>query len=253
MQVCCNLIVSLIPTSGSAEILDPQLLDIANTLATSGGPTIDDLNSAANDAAVGVATPSYTIDEHHNRSSVHDRLVHVKQSSHGKLRFALDTLATKVLLCENGSEPPIAYGVEIAPGAALAVASNFKGKRHLKTKTITVRHEVIISAGVFQSPQLVGIIFELAVFLSVLNSCFLLAHGIPILRGIVNLEILITIILSCLASVTEENFPGTASSRSFIYRVWGPTSKVRDTHQLFSTLHLIKKFQIMTRSRIFGR
>jgi choline dehydrogenase len=114
------------------------------------------MNSAANVAAIGIGNPSYTIDENHNRSSVRDRLVHVKKSSHGKLRFALDTLATKVLMCKTGpGGSPIAYGVEIAPGAALAVASNFKGKRHLKTKTVTVRHEVIISAGVFQSPQLV--------------------------------------------------------------------------------------------------
>jgi choline dehydrogenase len=137
------------------------LIDIANTLATSGGPAIDDLNSAANDAAVGVANPSYTIDEHHNRSSVHDRLVQVKKSSRGKLQFSLDTLATKILMCETGyGGSPNAYGVEIAPGAALAVAGNFKGKHHLKTKTVTVRHEVIISAGVFQSPQLVRV-FEL--------------------------------------------------------------------------------------------
>ncbi|KAJ7917033.1 choline dehydrogenase [Mycena leptocephala] len=145
------------PTSilANPEFADPQLIDIANTLATSGGPAIDDLNSAANDAAVGVANPSYTIDEHHNRSSVHDRLVQVKKSSRGKLQFSLDTLATKILMCETGyGGSPNAYGVEIAPGAALAVAGNFKGKHHLKTKTVTVRHEVIISAGVFQSPQL---------------------------------------------------------------------------------------------------
>jgi choline dehydrogenase len=105
------------------------------------------MNSAANVAAIGIGNPSYTIDENHNRSSVRDRLVHVQKSSHGKLRFALDTLATKVLMCKTGpGGSPIAYGVEFAPGAALAVASNFKGKRHLKTKTV---------AGVFQSPQLV--------------------------------------------------------------------------------------------------
>jgi choline dehydrogenase len=132
-------------------------------LATSGGPSIDDLNSAANVAAIGVGNPSYTIDENHNRSTVHDRLVRVDGTSGGKLQFALDTLATKVLMCKTGlGGSPIAYGVEIAPGAALAVASNFKGKQQLTTKTITVRHEVIISAGVFQSPQLVRV-FEFGV------------------------------------------------------------------------------------------
>ncbi|KAJ7472720.1 alcohol oxidase [Mycena latifolia] len=122
---------SLNPTSilANPEFADAQLLDIVNTLATSGGPPIDDINSAANDAAIGLGTPSYTINEHHNRSSV--------------------------VMCRSGyGGSPIAYGVEIAPGAALAVASNFKGKRELKTELITVRHEVIISAGAFQSPQL---------------------------------------------------------------------------------------------------
>jgi choline dehydrogenase len=131
--------------------------DIVNTLAAS-GPSIDDINSAANDAAVGVGTPTYTIDENHNRSSVRDHLVRVQQASQGKLQFAFDTLATKVLLCRTSSgESPVAYGVEISPGAALAVAGNFNGKQNLETKTVTVRHEVIISAGVFQSPQLVRI------------------------------------------------------------------------------------------------
>ncbi|KAF7374331.1 Choline dehydrogenase [Mycena sanguinolenta] len=133
---------------------DPQLQDIVNTLASS-GPIINDINSAANDAATGVQIPSYTIDEQHNRSSVRDHLVRVQQSTAvGKLHFALDTLVTKVLLCESESGAPTAYGVEIAPGAALAVARNFEGKQKLETKTITVRHEVIVSAGAFQSPQL---------------------------------------------------------------------------------------------------
>jgi choline dehydrogenase len=158
--------------------LDAQLLDIVNTLATS-GPSVDDINSAANADAVGVGIPSYTIDESHNRSSVHDHLVRVKESSHGRLHFALDTLATKVVTCHSESGgSPVAYGVEIAPGAALAVASNFEGKQKLKTELITVRHEVIISAGVFQSPQLVGG-FEMPVSCDSLN--MFLAHGISIL------------------------------------------------------------------------
>ncbi|KAK6996526.1 choline dehydrogenase [Favolaschia claudopus] len=136
---------------------DPQLDDIVKTLS-SVGPVVQDINSAANDAAVGVGIPSYTIDENLNRSSIRDHLVDVKRNNTGKLQFALDTLVTKVLLCESqkgGS--PTAYGIEIAPGAALAVASNFAEKqKNLKTKTITVRHEVIVSAGVFQTPQLLS-------------------------------------------------------------------------------------------------
>ncbi|KAJ7168657.1 GMC oxidoreductase-domain-containing protein, partial [Mycena filopes] len=137
------------------EYLDAQLADIVNALATS-GPAVADINSVANEAAIGVGTPSYTIDEHHNRSSVRDHLVEVELERRGKLHFALDTLATRILLCDAGSGgAPAAYGVEIAPGAALAVASNFEGKERLRTRRIMVRHEVIVSAGVFQSPQLV--------------------------------------------------------------------------------------------------
>ncbi|KAJ7472713.1 hypothetical protein FB451DRAFT_1367600 [Mycena latifolia] len=148
---------SLNPTNilANPQFADAQLLDIANTLATSGGPPIDDINSAANDLAIGGGLSTYTIDENHNRSSVHDHLVIVKETSNGKLNFALDTLATKIVMCDPGSGgSPTAYGVEIARGAALAVASNFKGRQDLNTELITVRHEVIISAGVFQSPQL---------------------------------------------------------------------------------------------------
>ncbi|KAJ6544962.1 hypothetical protein DFH09DRAFT_1172349 [Mycena vulgaris] len=138
---------SLNPTSilANPQFADAQFLDIVNTLATS-GPSIDDINSAANVGAVGVGSPSFTIDEHHNRSSVHDHLLRVKDSSKGKLHFTLDTLATKVLLCDSGyGGPPIAYG-----------RATSKGKQDLKTELITVRHEVIISAGVFQSPQLLS-------------------------------------------------------------------------------------------------
>ncbi|KAJ7253478.1 hypothetical protein C8J57DRAFT_1722378 [Mycena rebaudengoi] len=152
---------SLNPTSILADprFADAQLLDVVNTLGGS-GPLISDINSEANDAAVGVGVPSYTIDETHIRSSVRERLIAVQASSSGKLRFSFDTLATKVLMCNPGKgAPPKAYGVEISPGAALAVASNFHGKSALKTKIITVRHEVVVSAGVFQSPQLVCDLF----------------------------------------------------------------------------------------------
>ncbi|KAK7006193.1 choline dehydrogenase [Favolaschia claudopus] len=134
---------------------DAQLADIVGTL-TSSGPLVADINSAANVDAIGVGSPSYTIDENHNRSSIRDHLVDVKNKNAGKLTFAVDTLVTKILLCNDSKNKgsPTAYGVEIAPGAALAVASNFKGKQNLKTKNVTARHEVIVSAGVFQTPQL---------------------------------------------------------------------------------------------------
>ncbi|KAG6815548.1 hypothetical protein H0H87_000631 [Tephrocybe sp. NHM501043] len=119
------------------------------------GPPIDDLNALASDAAVGVNGPSATIDENHIRSSVHERLQVVHTASPDTLRLSLDTLATKVLLCSNGAGgTPAAYGVHIIPEAALPVASNFHGKLNLNGINVTAKYEVIVSAGVFQSPQL---------------------------------------------------------------------------------------------------
>ena len=66
-----------------------------------------------------------------------------------------DSLVTKILLCDDG-KGPVAYGVEVAEGAALPIASNFDGKITLDTRQIIVRHDVILSAGVFQSPQIVS-------------------------------------------------------------------------------------------------
>ncbi|KAJ7144375.1 hypothetical protein C8R44DRAFT_601832, partial [Mycena epipterygia] len=134
---------------------DPQFLDIVNTIASS-GPFINDTNSATNVNAVGVGNPSYTIDDSRNRTNVRTRLLDVQVFTKSKLEFSLNTLATKIALCHpaNGGEPT-AFGVEIAVGGALAVASSFNGIKALATKLVTVRHEVIVSAGVFQSPQLV--------------------------------------------------------------------------------------------------
>lgn len=66
-----------------------------------------------------------------------------------------DSLVTKILLCDDG-DGPVAYGVEVAEGAALPIASNFNGKADLDTRQIIAKQEVILSAGVFQSPQIVG-------------------------------------------------------------------------------------------------
>ncbi|KAG6834002.1 hypothetical protein H0H93_012655, partial [Arthromyces matolae] len=126
---------------------------IANPNYILGGLPILDLNSLAGDAASGVALISTTTDEHHQRSSVHERLEAVQQTHPNRLHFSLDTLATKILLCNSGSGVS-AYGVQIAPGAALPVASNFNGKVNLNVQNVTAKYEVIVSAGVFQSPQL---------------------------------------------------------------------------------------------------
>ncbi|KAG6852352.1 hypothetical protein C0991_000462, partial [Blastosporella zonata] len=133
-------------------LLDPQTIALVASLNLAGLPILD-LNNLAGDAATGVNSISVTVDERHQRSSVHERLEAVQKSHPGQLHTSLDTLATKILLC-NSAQGTTAYGVQIAPGAALPIASNFHGKAALDLKSVTARHEVIISAGTFQSPQL---------------------------------------------------------------------------------------------------
>ncbi|KAJ6546836.1 hypothetical protein B0H19DRAFT_1162702 [Mycena capillaripes] len=135
------------------NIVDPQLLTIFGSLTASPNRPILDLNSLASDAKVGVNTPSFTIDENHIRSSVYNRLKAVEHST-SNLNIALNTLATRVLLCRGSGGLPTAYGIEIAEGAALPIAGNFAGKQDLIVRNVMARHEVIVSAGVFQSPQL---------------------------------------------------------------------------------------------------
>ncbi|KAJ7157342.1 hypothetical protein C8R46DRAFT_1114199 [Mycena filopes] len=135
--------------------VDPQLLTIFTSLtALNPNPPILDLNSLASDGSIGVNTPSFTVDENHVRSSVYNRLTTVRNSNQSKLNVTLNTLATRLLLCQGGDGLPTAYGVEIAPGAALPVAGNFAGRQNLTVRSVMARHEVILSAGVFQSPQL---------------------------------------------------------------------------------------------------
>lgn len=154
---------------------DLQLIDIVASL-TLAGPPILDPNSRASVEAVGVSNVVFTIDEVHNRSSVYNRLTDVQSEAtlSGSLQFLLDTLATKVLLCNesnstsNGTTAVRAYGVQVVEGAGLPVASNFHRAgetQELQTRNITARREVIISAGTFQSPQLVCSLF--CIFVSV--------------------------------------------------------------------------------------
>lgn len=121
---------------------------------------IVDLNALAFDSGSGFSSPSATIDENHIRSSVHERLLSVQQASSGRLKFQSDTLASKILLCNTTQGITTAYGVEIADNAALPIASAFNGKVDLNLRNVTARHEVIVSAGTFQSPQLVSITLD---------------------------------------------------------------------------------------------
>ncbi|KAJ7118936.1 hypothetical protein C8R44DRAFT_789680 [Mycena epipterygia] len=135
------------------DVVDTQLLTIFASFTASPNPPIVDLNSLASDSSVGINAPSFTVDTNHIRSSVYNRLTAVN-STGSNLNITLNTLATRILLCQGSDGLPTAYGVEIAPGGALPVAGNFEGKQDLVVRNVMARQEVIISAGVFQSPQL---------------------------------------------------------------------------------------------------
>ncbi|KAI0031548.1 hypothetical protein K488DRAFT_51831 [Vararia minispora EC-137] len=118
-------------------------------------PIILDINSRPAIDAVGVSLASNTISSDNVRSSVRDRIIGVRSAVPQRLTLQLDTLATKVLLCQDANvTQPRAYGVEIAEGAGLPVQAGFEGKQTLQTKQVLVKREVIVSAGVFQTPQL---------------------------------------------------------------------------------------------------
>nr|GAT54416.1 choline dehydrogenase [Mycena chlorophos] len=138
-------------------ILDPQLLSIFASLTFASGHTrISDLNALAADSAAGIGSPDFTVDKNHVRSSVYNRLNAVHAAQSNLLNITLNTLVTKVLLCAGQDGVPTAYGVELAdgPGVVLPVADGFSGKQELEVRSVFARHEVVVSAGVFQSPQL---------------------------------------------------------------------------------------------------
>ncbi|KAJ7579825.1 hypothetical protein C8J56DRAFT_1058844 [Mycena floridula] len=117
-------------------------------------PFVPDFNSLNGTSATGYGVISSTVNENNTRSSIHERLLEVSAAQPQLLKLSVDTLATKILLCQTQEGDVQAYGVEIAPGAALPVAANFKGRETLVTKQVIVKREVIVSAGAFQSPQL---------------------------------------------------------------------------------------------------
>ncbi|KAI5828533.1 hypothetical protein K523DRAFT_387842 [Schizophyllum commune Tattone D] len=134
-----------------------MLDNITTGLLSAATPLIPDINGLSNNDATGVALNPNTIDENNVRSSVYNRLKEVQAAHPDRLHFAFDTLATKVVLCkgQDGTQPK-AIGVEVARNAGLPVQSNFHWKRHLKTEKMYAKKEVIVAAGVFQTPQLLS-------------------------------------------------------------------------------------------------
>ncbi|KAK7018554.1 choline dehydrogenase [Favolaschia claudopus] len=162
-----NLLLSL-------NNLDLQLLDVLTNLITAVSPvTGTDYNGdLSNDGVEGGAAVILTKDDAHNRSSVRDHIMATKIAYPKNLILQTDTMATKILTCAGSDGSPVAYGVEAASGQALIpVHRSFAGKPAggLKTTVFKAKREVIVSAGTFQTPQLlmlsgIGPASELAKF-----------------------------------------------------------------------------------------
>ncbi|KAF7361223.1 Choline dehydrogenase [Mycena sanguinolenta] len=143
----------------SPSNLNWQLLDImTNVIAAVTPVTGADYNGdPSNDGVEGGAAVILTKDSAHNRSSVRDHIVSTQAAYPQNLFLQTDTMATKILTCAGSDGAPVAYGVEAASGKALIpVHRMFAGKPAggLNTTVYTARREVIVSAGTFQTPQL---------------------------------------------------------------------------------------------------
>ncbi|KAJ7259830.1 hypothetical protein C8J57DRAFT_1135075 [Mycena rebaudengoi] len=133
---------------------DPQWEAIGTAVIDASGPVIEDVNSHLPLPHFGRGLTSWTADKNLiHRSSIRDRLDQVAANSTDKLTLMTNTLATKVLLCKSAKDV-VAYGVSVAPGTKLPIAQGFTGKQKLNERRINAKREVIVSAGAFQSPQL---------------------------------------------------------------------------------------------------
>ncbi|KAJ7903220.1 hypothetical protein B0H13DRAFT_1717346 [Mycena leptocephala] len=144
---------TILLASGNFSSADPQYEAIGAAIINAAGPVIEDINSHLPIPHFGRGLSTATTNSTGQRSSIHDRLVQVAANFTDKLTIMTDTLATKVLLCKSRKDV-VAYGVSVAPRVKLPVAEGFTGKQKLNEMSIAAKREVIVSAGAFQSPQL---------------------------------------------------------------------------------------------------
>ena len=136
---------------------DAQFNDITVGLSNS-APHVLDINTRASPPNFTITSLSNTVNSTNERSLIKDHFLTVQLHHPQNLNFALSTLATKILLCQpdDSDENPKAYGLQTAPNATLPTSDEFSGKVELDFTEYYARHEVIVSAGLFQSPQLVS-------------------------------------------------------------------------------------------------
>ena len=145
----------MLTSNANSLSTDPQWNAVGNAFINASGKLIEDINSHVPLPPFGRGLSTFTIEENGNRSTVRNRLDELAAKRTGKLTIKTNTLATKILLCQSRSGDITAYGLSTAPGAKLPIAEGFVGREHLKEVDIFAKREVIVSAGAFQSPQLV--------------------------------------------------------------------------------------------------
>lgn len=100
---------------------------------------------------------SATKDANDLRSSVRDFLIKTQQQKPTRLIIKPQTFVSKIQLCKTASGGAKAYGLQYLEGEGLLWPSpKFTGKwlNPPAFKYVYAKNEIIISAGVFQTPQL---------------------------------------------------------------------------------------------------
>jgi len=118
---------------------------------------LNEHNSIQNEGVAGGALPILTKKSDHTRSSVRDFIVDTQKKVPTRLSIITSAMVTKILTCDTTTGVK-AYGVQAALGANLLPVSRlFKGKQTLPVSTYYAKYEVIVSAGVYQTPQLLKV------------------------------------------------------------------------------------------------